>query len=353
MPASQRGQVDKTERGKWRLRWYDAEGKRRSKQPFPSKSAAWTWYRENVEPQLGAPAVNRDLTLAEFIPLYLERHGATGVRQRTISTLRERLARAERAFGNIPLSDLERMAGEIATWQAKLPERSRYGVVGALRQLLGAAVRWEYISRNPAVLAGRNRQPAPRTVRVYTNSELHAIAMELTPMYAPLPSFGAATGLRPEEWQGLERRDIDRAAGLINVRRTVSSGEVVELGKTSRSRRQVPLSPRALSALDALPPRLDTPLVFPAPEGGLLNTNNLANREWRPAIEAAAIKRPARIYDMRHTFASNSLAAGISLFELARIMGTSVRMIERVYGSLLEGATESIARRLAAFEQAQ
>ena len=44
--------------------------------------------------------------------------------------------------------------------------------------------------------------------------------------------------------------------------------EVVELGKTDGSRRQVPLSPKALHALDALPARLDTPLLFPAPEGG-------------------------------------------------------------------------------------
>jgi integrase len=63
----------------------------------------------------------------------------------------------------------------------------------------------------------------------------------------------------------LERRDIDRDAGVLVVRRTVSSGEVVELAKTTRSRRQVPLSGRALAALDELPPRLDMPYVFPRP----------------------------------------------------------------------------------------
>ena len=50
------------------------------------------------------------------------------------------------------------MAGELATWQAKLPERSRYGIVQALRQTLAAAVRWDYMSRNPAKLAGRNSE---------------------------------------------------------------------------------------------------------------------------------------------------------------------------------------------------
>jgi len=80
--------------------------------------------------------------------------------------------------------------------------------------------------------------------------------LELSPMYAPLPAFAAATGLRPEEWQALERRDVDRRSAILTVRQTISSGAVIELGKTERSRRQVPLSRRAVAALDALPPRL-------------------------------------------------------------------------------------------------
>ena len=57
--------------------------------------------------------------------------------------------------------------------------------------------------------------------------------------------------------------------------------------------------------------------------------------------------------DLRSTFASNALAAGVSVFELARVMGTSVAMIERHYGTLIEGAGADIARRLSAFETVQ
>lgn len=351
MPAHQHGQPYRLAPNRWGIRYRDRDGVRRRQSPFPSKSAALQWYRDVIEPELrGEPTAPPNLTLSEFVPLYLERHAASGVRPRTITDLRKRLTYATRAYGDVPLHDLERMSGELATWQARLPERSRYGIVGALRQTLAGAVRWGHMTRNPAVDAGRNRQPSPRTIRAYSRTELDAIALELDPVFAPLPMFAAATGLRPEEWQALERRDIDRRAGVLTVARTVSSGEVVELGKTTRSRRQVPLSRRALTALDAIPARLDTPRIFPAHRGGVLNVDNFRRRTWSPAIDAAGIARPARIYDLRSTFASDALAAGVTIFELARIMGTSVGMIERAYGTLLEGAAEGITGRLDALD---
>jgi hypothetical protein len=41
------------------------------------------------------------------------------------------------------------------------------------------------------------------------------------------------------------------------------------------------------------------------------------------------------------------------VFELARVMGTSVPMIERHYGVLLDGAGAGIAARLDAFDTAE
>jgi integrase len=81
-----------------------------------------------------------------------------------------------------------------------------------------------------------------------------------------------------------------------------------------------------------------------------LNLDNFRKRHWSPAVEAAGVRTPATPYDMRDTFASNALAAGVTVFELAKIMGTSVRMIERHYGALLDEAHARIAQRLDAFE---
>lgn len=371
MPAIQRGQAYKIGPGKWGLRYYDRDGVRRRKSAFPSKSAALAHFRDVIEPQLrGEQPDKSGVTFREFVPVFLELHAA-GKRTRTIDTLRDRLGHpkqrdgeseedrrerernAVKAFGNLPLRELERMVEEIAAWQVTLPERSRHGRVQALRQCLEAARRWGYITVNPAKQAGPNPKTPRRTIRPYTRAELDRIAAKLPPAYRPLPKLASATGLRPEEWLVLQRADVDARSRVLSVRRTLSDGEIVELAKTSRSRRQVPLNRRALEALDEIPPRLDTPLLFATGSGGVLDLDNWRSRVWAPAIEAAGVATPARIYDLRATYASESISAGISADQLARVMGTSVAMIEEHYGVLMDATTAAIAARQDAYDEEQ
>jgi hypothetical protein len=49
---------------------------------------------------------------------------------------------------------------------------------------------------------------------------------------------------------------------------------------------------------------------------------------------------------LRHTFATEALAASISTFELSRVMGTSLVMIDRTYGHLARYSEASIRARL-------
>jgi integrase len=250
-------------------------------------------------------------------------------------------------FGSWALAELESAAGDIAAWRAGLEASSLYRLTQAFRQALNAAVRWRYLTRNPVAEAGPNPQPRREELVPFARAEIDKLSAELGPVYGPLAIFAAETGLRTNEWGALQRGDVDQAGRAVAVQRRVTDGIVTPYPKTDLSRRRVPLTARALDAYRRLPARLDTALVFPAPEGGYVNLDNWRNREWYPALEAAGIAKRGP-YHLRHTFASEALAAGISIFELSRVMGASVREIDRTYGHLVRDSEDAIRARLEA-----
>jgi integrase len=178
-------------------------------------------------------------------------------------------------------------------------------------------------------------------------AEVDAVEVELG---SPIPTIAVGTGLRPEEWIALERRDID--GDRLHVRRVFTDDQVKLVGKTPASvPRVVPLTARVRAAIETLPPRIDTPLLLPTLRGGYLNLHNWRRDEWNPAVRAAGLEHRTP-YALRHTFAAFAIAAGIHTFEIARIMGTSIVEIEATYGHLLPDAIDRGRAALEAFDAA-
>jgi hypothetical protein len=98
--------------------------------------------------------------------------------------------------------------------------------------------------------------------------------------------------------------------------------------------RAVPLQAIAFQALERIPAGAKTDLLFPSPRGSYFDLHNFRTRDWKPAQLAAGITPLRRVYDLRHTFATFALRAGISTFDLSRYMGASLTMIDRHYGHL-------------------
>jgi integrase len=145
-----------------------------------------------------------------------------------------------------------------------------------------------------------------------TWEEVDAVAQELGPL-GPLAIFCVGTGVRPEEAFGGEWRDVDLVAGVFTMQRTFAKGRQKNYGKTDRC-------PAA----------------------------RLAARRGRRVARGAARARGdlvpgdhRRIYDMRHTLATWSLAAGIGVFTVARRMRTSVKLIDATHGHLAHDAEDA------------
>jgi integrase len=279
--------------------------------------------------------IGRRPTLTEFVDEYLAQHEASPV---TLGKLRYLLDRAVAAFGDYRLDELSPV--EIAGWRMTIRLGYRFEATQALRQVLARAVVWGLLDVNPAKQGVENPQRRRTEKRPFESwEEIDAVTERLESHLAAMVLFAAATGMRPGEWVALEHRDIDRDARVAYVHRSFSKGRLT-CPKTEASRRAVPLQARALAAIDQLPPGEPNDLLFAAERGGYIDLHNSRNRELKPAQLAAGIEPFRRIYDLRHTFATFALRAGISTFELSRYMGASLTMIDRHYGQLARDGRE-------------
>ena len=267
--------------------------------------------------------IGSTLTLAVLVDEYLVQHDA---QPETIEKLRWLLSKAVSEFGSQRLGQLR--SQEIAAWRMTIPAGRRFEATQALRQVLSRAVEWRMIDVNPAKHGVDNPQRRRTEKRPFESwAQLAKVASRLTDRGSALVMFAAATGLRPGEWIALEHRDIDRDARVVYVRRAFRNGRI-KCPKTEGSVRAVPLQAIALDALEQLPTGAGTDLLFPSIRGAYFDLHNFRTREWKPAQLAAGITPIRRVYDLRHTFATFALRAGISTFDLSRYMGASLTMID-------------------------
>jgi integrase len=340
MPSTQRGSVVK--RGsRWAARYYDEQGKRQFRGGFETKSAARDWVEDKTDEveklrRGERPRPSEVPTVSTLVDSFLAAHQ---VDPATTEKLRQQLKHATSAFGDRPIDRLTPY--ELDAWRAGLPARSRHHYFRAFRQVLGQAVTWRLLERNPSD-GIKNRRAVldeDREIQPFADwAEVEAIAEELHPRYRAVPVVLVGTGLRPEELWGLERRHFDRVNGVLSVEQVYTQGRLKPCKKSDLQRRRVPLRRKVLEALNTIPPSIHGPLI-PGHDGGYVRHQTFRLRHWTPALNAAGIERRG-VYATRHTFAAWSIRAGIQLFYLSRIMGTSVEMISQTYGHLVPDSEE-------------
>jgi len=163
--------------------------------------------------------------------------------------------------------------------------------------------------------------------------------------WKPYFRFAFCSGLRQGEQIALKPGDIDWSKGLLHVRRAMTldeNGNKVEgMTKNRYSRRTIRLIPVMLEALreqEKIYREFNGEYFFCSPTGQQVNSSNLRQRVWIPALEKAGLI-VREMKQTRHSFATVALSCGENPLWIAKVMGhRNTEMIIKVYGKYVENA---------------
>lgn len=243
-------------------------------------------------------------------------------------------------WGKVALSDIRR--ADVKRWATTLRKdhapNTVNRIVGILNTSLREAVDQELIPTNPAQGVRLTVGEATHE-RFLTKAELDKVCAHLSPEWARLARFLAYTGLRWGEAVGLQNKRIDRDRQVILVAEVWDdkAGELKPYPKGKR-RRTVPLPDWVQDGLKDADP------VLPSPRGKRPAIRNF-RRALDDAADTAKIER-FRVHDLRHTYSSWLVQAGVPLEEVRKLLGhTSVQTTQR-YAHLADTPTASILNAL-------
>jgi integrase len=223
-----------------------------------------------------------------------------------------------------------------------------------LHRALRDAVKWGFLPRNYAEDAEPPRAPRPR-ITVWTPEELGAFIRHVRgDRFFALWLLVATTGLRRGELAGLTRCDIDLKARRVHpsTPRVVVAGRTVESeAKTRSGVRSLALDPDTNQALEDYLVAWDEEryllgqprqLLFVWPNGNPLHPDTITAL-FHKHCEAAGLPR-IRLHDVRHSYATAALKAGISPKVISERLGhSSAAFTLQTYTHVIPGMDEMAA----------
>lgn len=302
-------------------------------------------------------------TLSGYLDRWLRDWAATNVSPKTAETYAHHLKHVRRHIGERRLQQLRPV--DLAELYATLSRgvglaaRTVGHVHRILHRSLGHAVQWALIERNPAELVS----PPPVAsgeIEILKDGEPQALFAGLKgrAVLYPLAVLALATGMRRGELCALRWQDVDFDRARLRVEQSLeqtSGGLRFKSPKTRHGRRTVALPSSAVAELRAhwkaqqeqrmalgMGRASPSDLVFATWEGKPRSPNALT-KEWSVAMDVLGLPH-VTLHSLRHTHASQLIAAGIDVLTVSRRLGHGSPAITLgVYGHMFSNTDDRAA----------
>lgn len=204
------------------------------------------------------------------------------------------------------------------------------------------AVYSDVIPSNPfeGVGYGLRRKVTDRNWVGFTAEErdrIIAAIAEIHPFYLPWVRFLFYTGCRPEEAAALQWRHIPPDCSQILFREARPVDVKVRQPTKNKTSRIFPCNQRLqqlLYSLESPESNAEDP-VFCGKKGGHFEYHNFQTRQWKPTLENLVAEGQVAMYlpqyNCRHTFINMALDAGLTVAEVAYLVGNSPSIIYKHY----------------------
>lgn len=204
-----------------------------------------------------------------------------------------------------------------------------------LHAMMNYAIRHGYIRENPIKVIEKFKVTDKPINFIETKEDIDRVLNTFKgDILYPYVATAVFTGMRRTEMCWLTWDDIDFKNKIIHVRPKTINGESWE-PKTKKSR-IVPISEKTgyLQLLVEHFSKRDPEItwVFPSPEGYRWNQDNVTHRYNKIRRKA---NLPWTILDLRHTFGSQLVMRGVSLYKVSTLMGNSPEICRKHYAALM------------------
>ena len=349
--------VARTTRG-YQVRWYDIEG-RFKKKTFKgiTRDEAVRLEREILAARDRGerrPDVRTAPLFGSFATAWVEEN-RSGWKASTLQQYEQvlksqlRPALEDLRLSHVTESRIKQLVTELQ--DGGLSARRINLVVLVLKMIVRAALKRRLIREDPAIAIRKLKEPRTE-IDPLDPQEVETFLSECPRWWRSYFTVCFWTGARPNELAALKWGDVDWTRAAFRIRAGRYRG-VESTPKTMGSIRDVDMLPPVVEAMKAQKaqqaatclrlglgaPESGRDYVFSGSRGGLLKPNFVRDYVWYPTLKKAGLRRRT-MYQTRHTFASNALAAGEAPSWVAQMLGhTTPEMLFTVYARYIPNRT--------------